>query len=1358
MITSQKSTLTLPELLFERFTEILTTDDGKSLQILNTLTSDYTKEEIRSIIDDPVLRSIRCSSNERAVDITVLRALSLEEKQKAPAVIVVWTEQNAREVLSLLDEQLANAHTVNHFTQIKRKRNFTQYGNPDFILCSYHKLFKMLSKEKLEKVAGIVFLTPLSRSKYQSECILLDQILNLLPNKAAYTFIHGKELRLRKEDLEWLFAGPAIVYKREEFSRRDLLKDFRLNLFEDRNLITAAFRKKDYPSTVGASYLLKIILTATFHSGKNLKKLKTVLKQSISYKFYSLEQAFVKVFEETTKYTIVDQLRLILRYLTINCQVKLVVLKENYRYKITEGGRKFLYRFCFSDGLAVSLFYVLHALSIKLVKGHLSHKDLETLMNDFTDLNIIWDIFYLDDKSGNYETRKAISNSYSFRSAHDIFEGLDEDFGLLAEDAKKSLAAQKTILRERQAYKGFPLHQEEYEPIEDEDEDEVETAEVFEERKITKIYSKEFLERYLLGIISRENITTQKIAELAARTGIGTYHLKTTLERLARKGLCEKIATKGVCHPEVIYGTDENIAAEPFLKEECGNCVSYAHKTRLCKTNRLKMEVAYSTLDLEQLERASNPIPRATRACGEFQEASKSNDFTLDFSEFGTYTSEINEALSNVGENRTQNQFKHNCLFCNLEIKAFGAKENPNFPSKTVTCPHCNSKYIQSEDQEKVRCVSDIRNVFRSMMYNELAYIPEILKQKEERIPLTICDGDILELIIFEGITESEISLENYFLLFNDRKFVLTEVERVYFLGEKHIAVEAELKHLGFKRVYRKKTTKEGSKKEQKNIKDNSLDPITKSKYQQVIELLRDKGVMINPTLISKINSAITFILAFKASLSGRKKSKKSFLNKELGECIKILMRAKDDVNDPEAARILEGQAFNQAFKILKKVGQKAGIRSWGRVVSRLVTWLVFAFFTRTCAYSSLDAMLNHLFKVVLTELKDVHRKVGVDVDLGAGLLHYRKSKSDIDRIGLFLDLVDFVRLIVIFVLAEAISTGEITSKDCRLFLGRGAIPLYDIKLSSLKKYEALAERVLAFNISYKDKEIPLKEAYEDYLKSFRLFLNYLSDRFDSENLDQLSKIELDKIVNECLQKADCLPISFRITDFESKLRAIDLCSDEWKFLYEGFEERFLTRKNAREEFRIEAMSDLFGKEEMTVYIMYNNTQEKYKVSLTKYQKRERRWTFYLVLILSVKAQENGLLKGYSLKQIQNWLGLKYTRARLFLKKLLDKELLERNKIGNTFQYKLNTKIRINRIFLKLISSYLFTSSNLPIENYLTIGERAIDIQTLEKISVKYAREYFEKPSFLLIDDETEILVKNLKTILKSLEGGFNHF
>jgi len=1356
MVTSQKSSLTLPEFLFERFTELHTTDDGKSFHVFNTLTSEYSKEEIRTIIEDTTLRSIRCSSNERAVDIMVLRALGLRKKIRAPIVLVVRTKQQAKEVLSVLDEQLANARIANLFTQIWRKENYTQFGSVDFILCSYHKLFQQLAKEELVKVSGLVFLAPLSRSNYHTESILLDQILNLLREKSTYTFIHGDELHLRKEDSEWLFAGQTIVYKREEYSRRDLLKDFHLNIFEAKDFVSAAIIRNDFSSSQSTSYLLKLVLSATFYCRKNLKELKALVKQSICYKLWlAVEQSILKDYDDYNNF-FDHQFRCFLRYLTDKCNLPLLELKKSKKKKsdgffyMTDNGKNFFHRFCFSEGLAESQFYILHALSKKLAKGFLSQKDLEELMNDFTNLDIIWDVFYLDDHSNNREVRKVQNNSYSFRSAHDIFEGLDENFGLLAEDAKKNLEAQKKILEEQRTPKSFDSQKESHKQEKGDDEEgELEIDEVFGEGKITKIYSKEFLEKYVLDIVSRENITTQKIAELAQRTGIGVYYLKTTLERLTRIGLCLKIKSNGLCRPEVIYGTEENIAAEPFLIEECGNCVSYDCKTRLCKTNRLKMETAYSNLTLEQLERSNNPIQRTTRACDKYQEASKSSDFTLNFSEFVTYTLEINNALLNDTGNENQNHFKHNCLFCTQEIKAFGSKEKPVFPSKKITCTHCNSKYSQSDDLEKVRCVSDNKNVYRMMMFNELAYIPEILKQKEERIPLTVCDNDILEINIIEGITDSEINFENYFLFFNNRKFALPEVERVYFLGEKHQEIEAELKQLGFKRVYRKKVTKENLKKERKNIEDNSLDPITKSKYQQVIELFRKNGVLINSSLISKINSAITFILAFKNSLSKGKKSKKGLFNKELGECMKILMRAKDDVSDPEAARLLEGQAYNQAFEILKRVGRKAGIRSWGRVVSRLVTWLVFAVFTRTCAYSKLDAMLNHLFKIVLTELKDVHRKVGVDVDLGAGLLHYRKSKSDIDKIGLFLDLVDFVRLIVIFVLAEAISKGEITSKDCRLFLGRGAIPLYDIKLSSLKKFEALAERVLAFKISYKDKEVPLKEAYEDYLKSFKLFLEHLSNRFDAENLEQLPRKDFEVIVNECLQKADCQPISFRIKDFESKLKAIDLCSDEWKFLYEGFEDKFIARRNAREVFQREAMNNLFGIEEMIVEIAYKSTLEKYHISMTKYQKRDRRWSFYILLLFAVKYIEKRKFAELTINEILTFLGLKYKRTRILLNKMLQRDFLKRYKSNNkSFFYFLNRENKFVKILLDLLMNI---QSNCDFSNK---NSNDCNSKLLTLTVKKYVNDFLIMSPILGIDYKSPVFEDIAKEILAQLNNG----
>ncbi|MBK5114663.1 MAG: hypothetical protein JJE41_13655 [Candidatus Heimdallarchaeota archaeon] len=1349
MITSQQTFISLPELLFDNFTELLTNEEGIPLRVFNTLTNDYSKEEIRRIVADTELRSISCLTNERAVGLLVLRALVMKEAKKAPAMLVVPSEIQAKEVLSFIDKQLSSARIANLFSQIKIKTNYTIYGEPDFIVCSYHKLLQMLAKKSTVNVSAIVFLAPLSRTKYYTESIHLDQILFLLNSKTSYTFIHGEELRLQKKNLESLFAGPAIVYHAEKLFRYDLVEEFRLNIFENKALVSAALKKHSSSSSIGESYLLKLILTLTFRRRRNLKQLQEAIKQSISYRLWQASEQTIKKTPGRTTYSCEYQLWLILRYLTNNCMIKLIAIKPNGCYYVTNEGQQFFYRFCFSDGLTVSLFSVLHTLSKKIEKGLLSQKDMEELMNDFTNLDIIWDVFYLDETdTANYEIQKALNNSYSFRAAQEIFEGLDEDFRLLTDDAKRSLNAQKTIMKEQKA-QGSSVHIRK--PVErtKEEEEEDEVVEELVDYKITKIYSKEFLEDYVQKFVSRENITAQQIA---ARTGVGVIQVKKVLERLVRKGVCIKITTKGVFREEAIYGTEENISAEPHLNEKCGTCVSYDSKTRLCITNRHLAEFAYSTLTQEQITRAFNPISSNTRACNNYEDAQKSKEFTLEYSEFSFCTRKTKKALHTEKQN-TKNDFSHHCLFCTNEIKAFGNQEEAFFPSRKIICSNCNSRYVLVDESRKIRCLSDTKNVIRSIIFRQLAYIPEILQQKDERIPITIRDEDEVALHIndFIELSKNHNKVTDSILSLNGHRFPLQEIERIYFQGEKHTELEEELRKLGTTRIYRRKSKVE--QKEENNITDSNhvrikLDESTKKNCQRVVKLFREKGLLVNSLLVQKIYSIINLILTFNTKNTSMKNIQKPTFNKELGESLKILMRAKNEVTNPEAARILEGQAFNQAFKILKQVARRAGIRSWGRVASRLVSWLVFAVFTRTCAYSPLDSMLNHLFKIVLGELKEIHKKTGIDVDFGAGLLHFRESKSDIDKKGLFLDLVDFTRLIVIFVLAEAISKGEITGKDCRLFLGRGAIPLYDIQITSLQKFDELAERVLNYKIVYNGCEKPLKIVYEEFLESFRDLLINLANNIDI--LEKLPDEELLKRINEEMKNVNYQPIYFQQKEFEKILAVIDLCSEEWKFLYEGFEEKYLVRKQVRVDFRRRVMKKLFEKEKLIIDLAHSTSQEKYLVSLTKYQKRERRWLFYILLVLAAKTKKSKKRSFCSINDFQKILGLKYKRTRLLLEKLVAKGMLHQLKGKfNKYYFHLNYNNDSARTVMELLDIKIYKNNNFYRTKSST--RKKTDYKKVIPIAKQYITDFFDKHSFLLIDQRSIPLENILRGILEQL-------
>lgn len=80
-------------------------------------------------------------------ELLLLRALAMKEAKKAAVVMVIPSETQAREVFSFIDQQLSGARIANLFSHIRRKRNYTVFSNPDFIICSYHKLFQMLAKK-----------------------------------------------------------------------------------------------------------------------------------------------------------------------------------------------------------------------------------------------------------------------------------------------------------------------------------------------------------------------------------------------------------------------------------------------------------------------------------------------------------------------------------------------------------------------------------------------------------------------------------------------------------------------------------------------------------------------------------------------------------------------------------------------------------------------------------------------------------------------------------------------------------------------------------------------------------------------------------------------------------------------------------------------------------------------------------------------------------------------------------------------------------------------------------------------------------------------------------------------------------
>ena len=124
--------------------------------------------------------------------------------------------------------------------------------------------------------------------------------------------------------------------------------------------------------------------------------------------------------------------------------------------------------------------------------------------------------------------------------------------------------------------------------------------------------------------------------------------------------------------------------------------------------------------------------------------------------------------------------------------------------------------------------------------------------------------------------------------------------------------------------------------------------------------------------------------------------------------------------------------------------------------------------------------------------------------------------------------------------------------------------------------------------------------------------------------------------------------------------------------------------------------------EDMIKDIEYNSTQDKYKVSLTKYQKRERRWIFYILLVFVVQYLERRKLARFTINDFLTFFGLKYKRTRLLLQKMFEKNFVYRTiSLNGTYLYFLNIKEKTVKLLINFLND---NSTNIFQRQHLFLG------------------------------------------------------
>jgi len=755
---------------------------------------------------------------------------------------------------------------------------------------------------------------------------------------------------------------------------------------------------------------------------------------------------------------------------------------------------------------------------------------------------------------------------------------------------------------------------------------------------------------------------------LAIKPTADYYHMfwqetKKLLEKLVDEGNLVRIATytnRG--KSKYKYLTQELLDANPHLRKNCGNCQWYNKRFKTCVFLRLKQAKNPSTMKDEEWEYANGKIKYEATACEKYKE--KSNFESIgDKVKFTITIDKLTEEMLNISSNffsGDSSELEYLCLSCREKIEEFGSRKTIFFPKNKVTCPNCSSIYLLLRDKKKVKVKMEERHHQRSLYYKETGTIVDVLKVKEPARTFVIDDITTARVKINEERTKLP-----YFLEIENHDFALDKVKSIYFSGIKHqelektlrLLAELEPERFNYKvaRIKKTKMENEIDKHYKKPFSDEDY-----SNIQKIIKIFSNSQIFNHQFLDARHLSNIAGMLLLKHEVEVGSHSNWRY-DFQLLEMIDLLVKVKGgEVKSSYYGTQLEALSNNYLFDFLKREAMKANLWTEGRVNSRLVNDLVISFNAKTSnAFSPFDALLNQMLKSFRAEVDLMFYRMGLDpAKLGPGLFHRRKTKSDIDKLGFYFDLIEVVRVLVLVTTIKAIKEEILDFNDCEFVLGEDGQEIYQIKSSSLEKFTNLVKDALERPVSFGSETEIFQKAFEFNL----LCLKVAFERCLSE-LKESKRISLKKI-KECFDSTNYKPLVFYPIEIEEKLQALNRFANKKGLIFNGIEELVLNRKREREEFREEIMNHWFSNK------TFENTNF---YRLTKHQNKEQNRSLLIILLLLFLSNERNYDFGqYSTSYIKELLGLTQNQTQRILDQMVSKKLLVQEKVTSKNDYQLN--------------------------------------------------------------------------------------
>ncbi|MBN1329168.1 MAG: hypothetical protein JXA54_06815 [Candidatus Heimdallarchaeota archaeon] len=739
--------------------------------------------------------------------------------------------------------------------------------------------------------------------------------------------------------------------------------------------------------------------------------------------------------------------------------------------------------------------------------------------------------------------------------------------------------------------------------------------------------------------------------------------VKKLLEKLVEEGRLIRINTYNHRGKLIYkYCTQELLNAYPYLQKNCGNCLWYRKRFKTCAYLRLQQAFNPSKVKIALQSYANGKIRPTATACTnykpreEFELADGGTQITKTIEELSTDLRVVTPSFI-TGE---ETDIVYQCFTCQKPIEEFGIGETILLKRMKVKCPNCSTLYIKNENG-KVTIKTEYKHLLRGLYYKENTSLPKPLLEKDPRYAYVIFDSEQLSIDLTNN---NDTSID---LIICKQHVPLNKIQYLYFAGKRYKELELFLKALAENEPERYTYTiaraatndKENKQKVWQGSNELNVDSLDENHYiflKKLMNRLFEDGLFINDFLHSRVLSNISGMLEIKDIYEFIEGYNWRYEH-QLYAMIDVLLRVNGGVKTSYYGSQLEGLSNNYFFEMLKSEGMKVGIWSWGRVNSRFVIDPFLAYSKNSSAYSLYDALLNQLLRSFRAEIDEVFQKVGIEpAKLGPGLFHRRKTKSDIDQLGMYFDLIEPVRVLVLLTMNKAIQEKFLTASDCSFELGERGQEIYRVKSHSLCKFSELVTQALDKEVHYNGKIISFVQAFEHYLYSIRVAIENCYEKEKKQK--KLSKREIQQIFSE----AQFYPMVYCPVGKEQQLETLVKLAHDGQIYFEGCEAKILEKKKYQEKFTEKAMSLLLLIEPIT---------KEYRI--TKHHRKEQdRSILIITLMLSIVHQVDFGFNWHSIGYLQKLLGVSQNQIIRIMNQMVNRGFLLETKDHRTKYYQLN--------------------------------------------------------------------------------------